>query len=110
MSHKEANLTELAKAIEYNILLDLYCRNNSGYRIELSQAIYSRFNKVFGRQLDSYERSKNEILNIYVESEGIDISKLYIDKVKELCESLDLNLIINPEYSTLKNHDVNKKK
>lgn len=108
MVSNEASLKQLEELIEHNILIDLYCRNNSGYRIELSQAIYFRFKKVFNKQFDSYEKSKNEILNIYVENEGIDILKIYTDKAKEICKALRLNLVINPQYADLNKHDLNK--
>jgi hypothetical protein len=105
--HKE-NIDYISKYIEHDIVYNIYTSNkNNPNKKELLDKVkfkYQNFYKIEGTDLHLHKIIQEENTNnLFVVPENTDMTDFYIDKVKLVCNSLGLNVKVDPTEPTNEN-------
>lgn len=98
MEFPKYNFDKVAKVIEHNTLVDLYQRNkNNPEQTELVNKVVNKFNDLFTADIAKSKLQHNYI-EAYVIPEGTELSKEYINQVTKICNSVGVNVVVDPEH------------
>lgn len=96
----EKNTQKVMEYVTHDILKDLYARNEGNPdNQELVSKIQSKYKQLYNVDINS----KQLISMAFVIPNNTDFTKLYVDKVQEICKDLGVNVQINPTVATNKN-------
>lgn len=104
MSLLPLNIEQLSNNIEYNIILSLYNKNkNNTDNAPLVNQIAEKYKQLYKSDITS----NNVPLKIsgYVIPKGADLTTLYINKIKEVCNSLNINVVVDPLDNSISSKD-----
>ena len=107
MEFPKRNFDKVAKIIEYNTLVDLYYRNkNNPEQSELINKVSNKFNELFNSDI-AKSKSQHKYIEAYVIPEGTELSKEYINQVTKICNSVGVNVLVDPEHVLVRNNTEN---
>lgn len=93
----EKNTQRVMEYITHDILQDLYVRNKDNVdNQELVNKIQAKYKDLYKRDINS-QRSPSMA---FVVKDDADLGKVYMDKVKEVCNDLGVNVQIDPKEVT----------
>lgn len=96
----EKNTQKVMEYVTHDILKDFYARNEGNPdNQELVSKIQSKYKQLYNVDINSKQLTSMA----FIIPNDTDFTKLYVDKVQEICKDLGVNVQIDPTVATNKN-------